>query len=171
MRVSPGDLAIVTGTSAGIGGSVARLLLEHGWTVIGIARRPAVIDHDRYHHLALDLRRFDTVEDGLRQRAIPLLRQRPARVALVNNAASPDLLGAIERTSAAALLDVLAVNTVAPISLIALLSRECDPVTPLRIVNVSSGAAVSAFPGLAAYSSSKAALRTAGMVIAAEWTS
>jgi benzil reductase ((S)-benzoin forming) len=170
MRVSLG-LAIVTGTSTGIGEAVARLLLEHGWAVIGIARRRAVIDHDQYHHLSLDLRQFDTAEDALRDCVVPLLRQSPTRVGLVNNAASPDLLGVMERTSAAALLDLLAVNTVAPISLMALLSRECDPVTPLRIVNVSSGAAVNAFPGLAAYSSSKAALRMAGMVIAAEWAS
>lgn len=38
----------------------------------------------------------------------------------------------------------------------------------VRIVNLSSGAAVQAFPGLSAYSSSKAALRMAGMVLATE---
>jgi NAD(P)-dependent dehydrogenase (short-subunit alcohol dehydrogenase family) len=38
----------------------------------------------------------------------------------------------------------------------------------LRIVNVSSGAAVRAFPGLADYCASKAALRMTGMVTAAE---
>jgi NAD(P)-dependent dehydrogenase (short-subunit alcohol dehydrogenase family) len=41
----------------------------------------------------------------------------------------------------------------------------------IRIVNVSSGAAVRAFPGLAAYCGSKAALRMAGMVLAAEMES
>jgi benzil reductase ((S)-benzoin forming) len=39
----------------------------------------------------------------------------------------------------------------------------------LRIVNVSSGAAVNAFAGLAAYGSSKAGLRMAGAVLAAEF--
>src|SRR4051794_40878346 len=106
MHGLPGGLAIVTGTSTGIGQSVARLLLAHAWTVIGIARRPAAIDHDRYHHLPLDLGQFDKVENALRERVVPLLRQAPTRVALVNNAASPDLLGAIERTCPAALLDV-----------------------------------------------------------------
>src|SRR5881628_558362 len=38
----------------------------------------------------------------------------------------------------------------------------------IRIVNLSSGAAVRAFPGLAAYCGSKAALRMAGMAFAAE---
>jgi NAD(P)-dependent dehydrogenase (short-subunit alcohol dehydrogenase family) len=42
---------------------------------------------------------------------------------------------------------------------------------PLRIVNVSSGAAVRAFPGLADYCASKAALRMAGMALAEELAS
>jgi benzil reductase ((S)-benzoin forming) len=40
--------------------------------------------------------------------------------------------------------------------------------TPLRIVNVSTGAAVRPFPGMGAYATSKAALRMAGMVLASE---
>lgn len=48
------------------------------------------------------------------------------------------------------------------------LARERPAQAPLRIVNVSSGAAVRAFPGLAAYCASKAALRMAGMAVAAE---
>jgi NAD(P)-dependent dehydrogenase (short-subunit alcohol dehydrogenase family) len=39
---------------------------------------------------------------------------------------------------------------------------------PVRVVNISSGAAQRAFPGLAAYCASKAALRMAGMSVAAE---
>src|SRR5207245_9339934 len=39
---------------------------------------------------------------------------------------------------------------------------------PVRVVNLSSGAAVRAFPGLAAYCASKAALRMAGMAVSAE---
>jgi benzil reductase ((S)-benzoin forming) len=63
------------------------------------------------------------------------------------------------------------VNTVAPIVLTALISRFCPTDAALRVVNVSSEAAVTAFPGLAAYAASKAALRMAGMVTAAEWSS
>jgi NAD(P)-dependent dehydrogenase (short-subunit alcohol dehydrogenase family) len=92
-------------------------------------------------------------------------------VGLVNNAASPDLMGPVEDIDPVRLQAVLTVNTVAPMVLTALISRSCPPHAALRVVNVSSAAAVSAFPGLAAYAASKAALRMAGMVTAAEWSS
>ena len=49
-----------------------------------------------------------------------------------------------------------------------LLLRQRPSGVPLRVVNLSSGAAVRAIPGMAAYCSGKAALRMAGMVAAAE---
>ena len=63
---------------------------------------------------------------------------------------------------------MLAVNVVSPVWLIGFLLRHGPTSAARRIVNVSSGAAVRAFPGLAAYGSSKAGLRMAGMVIAQE---
>jgi NAD(P)-dependent dehydrogenase (short-subunit alcohol dehydrogenase family) len=46
--------------------------------------------------------------------------------------------------------------------------RRTPAATPLRIVNVSTAAAVRGFAGLGAYGSGKAGLRMAGMVLAAE---
>ena len=48
-------LAIVTGTTAGIGAEVATQLLAAGWSVIGVARRTTQHDSQRYSHLAADL--------------------------------------------------------------------------------------------------------------------
>jgi benzil reductase ((S)-benzoin forming) len=55
-----------------------------------------------------------------------------------------------------------------PLWLIGLVARLKPAGTKLRVVNLSSGAAHRAVPGLAAYCASKAALRMAGMVAAAE---
>jgi benzil reductase ((S)-benzoin forming) len=171
MRTNDRRFALVTGTSSGIGTAVARLLLERDWTVCGVARRPAPIEHELYEHVALDLGQLGELDAALGSRLRARLSDATSRVGLVNNAASADLLGPVEEIDPIRLQTVLTVNTVAPMFLTALISRFCPPDAALRVVNVSSAAAVSAFPGLAAYAASKAALRMAGMVTAAEWSS
>jgi benzil reductase ((S)-benzoin forming) len=169
---SPAGLAIVTGTSAGIGQHVALLLLDLGWEVVGLARRSTPVSHQHYHHLAVDLRDTAALEALAAERLEPLIRDpRWTRIGLVNNAAAADRLGPLERLTPTALASTHAVNTVAPMALMALVSRVAQRGTPIRIVNVSSGAATAPFPGLGVYCASKAALRMAGMVMAEEWKS
>jgi benzil reductase ((S)-benzoin forming) len=86
----------------------------------------------------------------------------------VNNAADVALLGQVDQLKPAGMLQAYAVNTVAPVLLMGWVLRTASPGTPVRIVNVSSGAGVEPIPGLGAYGSTKAALRLAGMVLAAE---
>jgi len=162
-------LALVTGTTSGIGAAVARLLLERAWAVVGVGRRAAQIEHPQYRHLSLDLADVAGTIAAFERDVAPLLADRHwQRVALVNNAASADLLTPVEHIDPLAVLRLYAVNTATPIWLMGFLLRTSRPEAVIRIVNVSSAAAVDAFPGLAAYGSSKAALRMAGMVFAAE---
>src|SRR5262249_13754895 len=172
MRIDSADsgarLAFVTGTSSGIGAAVARQLVDREWIVVGISRRPGGLDHPRYSHVTFDLsdvRALPGLAAGLAPR---LTMQRWRRVALVNNAARADLLMPIEHVEPSDLLDLLALNPVAPLWLMGFVLRTVPADSTLRIVNVSTGAAVAAYPGLAAYASSKAALRMAGQVLAAE---
>lgn len=165
-------LAIVTGTTAGIGAEVATQLLAAGWSVIGIARRTTQHDSPRYSHLAADLTDVVSASRRIDEQVAPMVRDKKwSRIALVNNAASPDLLGVGEKTDVEALQRVLAVNTVVPVWLMGFVARNRTGDIPLRIVNVSSAAARQATPGLLAYGGSKAALRMAAMVLAAEWES
>ncbi len=162
-------LALVTGTTSGIGAAVARLLLERTWAVVGVARRAAQIEHPQYQHLTLDLADMATTVAMLERDVAPLLADRQwQRAALVNNAASPGPLTSVEQIDPLALLPLYAVNVATPVWLMGFLLRTCPPEPAVRVVNVSSAAAVQAFPGLAAYSGTKAALRMAGMVLAAE---
>jgi NAD(P)-dependent dehydrogenase (short-subunit alcohol dehydrogenase family) len=107
-------LALVTGTSAGIGAAVAARLLDNGWRVVGVARRPSTITSSRYTHLALDLERFESLET-IEARLAPMLRDAAvARVGLVNNAAAAGPLRATEDVDPRDLLRLYAVNVVAP---------------------------------------------------------
>ena len=47
--------ALVTGTSSGIGLSIARALIAEGLLVVGVSRRTTCINSDRYTHLSIDL--------------------------------------------------------------------------------------------------------------------
>lgn len=162
-------LAIVTGTSSGIGEELARQLLARGWHVIGLARRAAALSDPAYTHCAIDLSDVAQLRARIDAQLGARLRDPSlTRLALVNNAADVALLGQVDQLDPERMLQACAVNTVAPVVLMGALLHAASPRLPTRIVNVSSGAAVEAFPGLGAYGATKAALRMAGMVLAAE---
>jgi benzil reductase ((S)-benzoin forming) len=162
-------LAIVTGTTAGIGLAVATDLLARSWRVLGFARRPSAIGHQRYEHVDVDLAEpaeaAATIERAVGER---LGDRRWRRLGLVNNAAGSGLLGPVEAVAPDAFVRLLALNVVTPVWLMGFVASKSHLDAAVRIVNLSSGAAVNAFPGLSAYASSKAALRMAGMVLAEE---
>lgn len=162
-------LAVVTGTSSGIGAALARELLGRGWKVVGIARRPAEIHADAYDHVAQDLADTEAVERRLLPRLERELRERAwDRVALVNNAADAGQMLRMQALSGDALRELLQANVAAPMLLTGMFLGACPKDATIRILNVSSGAATAAFPALADYCVSKAALRMAGMVAAVE---
>jgi NAD(P)-dependent dehydrogenase (short-subunit alcohol dehydrogenase family) len=167
--VTDDRLAIVTGTTAGIGLAVATDLLARGWRVLGLARRPSAIAHRRYEHVGVDLAEpaeaAATIERAVGER---LGDRAWRRLGLVNNAACAGLLGPVEQVAPLEFAKMLALNVVTPVWLMGFVVSRSHSGAVVRIVNVSSGAAVNAFPGLSAYASSKAGLRMAGMVLAAE---
>jgi NAD(P)-dependent dehydrogenase (short-subunit alcohol dehydrogenase family) len=48
--------ALIVGASTGIGRALAQQLIEDGWSVIGLARRPSTLSHPRYRHCIGDVR-------------------------------------------------------------------------------------------------------------------
>jgi len=169
MTATGSALAIVTGTSSGIGASLAQQLLDREWSVIGLSRTPGPIRSPRYRHVAIDLADPDQLLITLDRELGPLSAETSIdRVALINNAADVALLGQLATIEPGPMMRAYAVNTVSPVLLMGWVLRSAASRVPVRIVNVSSGAAVEPVPGMGGYSATKAALRIAGMVLAAE---
>ena len=166
------SLAIVTGTSTGIGHAVATMLLANQWDVIGVARRDPNFANPRYRHLALDLSDLDAMTAAFERDVAPLVAD-PARtrIGLVNNAALIGQLATVDATDAERMLKAYAVNVVAPVWLMGFVARHTRPGVALRILNVSSGAAQRVTPGLGEYVGTKAALRMATLNAAADFES
>ena len=161
-------LCVVTGTSVGIGRALAECLLERNWRVLGIARREAALHDAHYTHVRMDLADVEAVESYFTE---TFAHDFPAhafrRVGLVNNAALFDPIGPQPKLSLRELTRALVVNGAVPVWLMGFFVRHCGS-TPLRIVNVSTGAATRARAGGAAYCCGKAALLMGGKVFGDE---
>jgi benzil reductase ((S)-benzoin forming) len=140
----------ITGVSGGLGKALAKEFLRMGFTIIGIGRTNQ-IKHPSYSFIACDLSQpaeINNLDFGIL--AGPVM--------LINNAG---ILGQIQRLSdqdVPDVMNVLTVNTLAPMLLSAKLMRSTSQENPTTIVNISSGAGRRSIPSWAAYCASKAAL-------------
>ena len=125
---SPARLALVSGTSAGIGLAVARQLVAGGWNVVGLARRESPLADERYRHVQIDLRDLATLTARVTEEVGPLLTG-CRRVGLVNNAAMPGPMRPFETIDPSDLAEVYRLNTAAPAWLMGFVLRHA-PVEP-----------------------------------------
>ena len=163
--------ALITGASRGLGLALARTLARRGWNLIIDGR-----DAERLRAVRDELAPLthvaaiagDVSDPRHRDELAVLARGHAGLDAVINNAGElgPSPLPSVLDTDPAALVRLFDVNAVAPI---ALLQRLRDVLKPAaRIVNVTSDAAVHAYPGWGAYGASKAALEQLSSVLAAE---
>jgi hypothetical protein len=160
---------IVTGASRGLGRALVDAILDRtDARVVGIARRaPQGIAADRFTFIAADLGCEQDV-NGLIGRALAALPATPDTLTLINNAGlvGPIALGG--DYPAEEVVRALAVNLQTPILLANDLLRLAPAGVPLRILSISSGAAVSVYPGWGIYGASKAGLDHFSRHLAAE---
>jgi NAD(P)-dependent dehydrogenase (short-subunit alcohol dehydrogenase family) len=159
-------VAIVTGASRGLGLALARALSAEGWRVVADARDPVALMRAAASLPGVLPVAGDVTDAGHRAALVDAAGE-PIDV-VVNNASAlgPSPLPALADLAPDALEHVLAVNVVAPLALVQLALPYLAP--GARIVNVTSDAAVEAYPGWGGYGASKAALEQLTAVLAAE---
>jgi NAD(P)-dependent dehydrogenase (short-subunit alcohol dehydrogenase family) len=164
-------LAIITGASRGLGLALATGLAGAGWELVVDARGAADLTAaaGRIRSGRVVAVPGDVTDPAHRRHLVAAADRLGGPDLLVNNAGilGPSPQPALAGYPLDALREVYEVNVVAPLGLIqlalpALRSRRG------AVVNVTSDAAVEAYPGWGGYGSAKAAIEQAGRVLAAE---
>ena len=143
---------LITGCSSGYGLETARHFLAQGWNVVATMRTPREDLFPTSPHLrvlALDVTRPDSIARAL-DAAGPI-------DVLVNNAGI-GLFGAFEATPMSTVRDIFETNTFGVMAMCQAIIPQFRERRAGIIVNVTSSATLAAFPLVAAYTASKAAI-------------
>ncbi len=164
------DLAIVTGSSRGMGAAVALLLLERGYHVVGIARgtnvdldAAAAAHGGRCEQWRADLADPLPVADRLERWLAARDADRVDSVTLVNNAATLAPIAPLDAVDPIDLVRTLRIGLEAPLVLTAAFLRATARwpariAGRCRVLNVSSGLGRRPMASQAAYCTVKAGL-------------
>lgn len=151
-------LALVTGTSGGLGRSIARQLVEDGFFVVGLSRRSVTaadigVGSDAYSHVELDLEEIDAIGPAV----TAIVKEHGEPHVLVNNA-GVGVDGLFPTMHTSDIERALTVNLLGPMVLTKYVVRRMVARRSGRVVNVSSIVAKTGYRGLAAYGAAKAGL-------------
>lgn len=140
-------LAVVTGTSSGMGEATARHLLDKGWEVLGLDRVEPTCEHERFRGASVDITDREAVE---------LAIARPSRVDLVANVAGVYPPSTLADFTEQRYRHVFDVNVLGTLNVIA----ASEPFMSARsaVVNVASVDAFVVSPGQLLYGAAKAAV-------------
>jgi NAD(P)-dependent dehydrogenase (short-subunit alcohol dehydrogenase family) len=162
-------VALITGASRGLGRALAHALARRGWSLIVDARRADDLTDAMRGIADVVAVPGDVTDPGHRARLAEAAGRTGRLDVLVNNASrlGPSPQPSLRDYPLDELGRVYDTDVFAPLALIQLLAA---PLTAAAgtIVNVSSDAAVEAYPGWGGYGSAKAALDQLTAVLAAE---
>lgn len=161
-------IALITGASKGLGRALTHALAERGWTLIVDARGDSEL-RSATQGLANVTAVAGDITDPDHRTRLAQATPRGQLDLLVNNASTLGVspLPQLADYPLGELRTVFETNVIAPLALIQLLA---EPLTEAggTIVNVSSDAAVDAYPGWGGYGLAKAALDQLTNVLGAE---
>ena len=162
------NLAIITGTTNGIGAALRDVLVaDKNNFVITLSRAPGTTASP--FNVSLDVSDLGAIESAFAIVTAHIGDQHFDRAVLINNAGVVSPVGAFDQISAADTGHNLIVNVAAPMVLSRLFALATRQIANRRlIVNISSGAAKRAIAGWSAYCAAKAGLEMATRVAALE---
>jgi NAD(P)-dependent dehydrogenase (short-subunit alcohol dehydrogenase family) len=162
--------ALITGASRGLGQALARELARRGWQLVIDARSRALEEEAAELSRSTTVRalRGDVTDPVHRAAMIQAAAALGGLDALVNNAGilGPSPQPFLMDYPLPTLEQLFRTNVVAPLALIQEARTVLKP--GARIINVTSDAAVEAYPGWGGYGAGKAALEQLSAILAAE---
>lgn len=166
----PSRFAIVTGASRGIGHALVRALLADGWAVAGLARGPMEdLAGEHFQAVQVDLADSQAAASALQNLLTPGRLANAREICLINNAGMVTPVAQVGHLSDHDISVAVALNLTTPIALTnALLRLTLNSPVARRVVNISSGAASTAYPGWGVYCATKAGLDHFTRCVAAE---
>lgn len=156
-------VAIITGTSRGLGRALAEILLAEGWTVHGFARGPQSLAHPQFHPHTVDVG-----EEAAVQSAVAAVLAADGRIDLLLNNAGAASMNALLLTPAATAAALMRVNYLGSLHCLQAVGKAMVRQRSGLIVNLTTVAVPLALAGEAAYVASKAAVEALTKVAAAE---
>ncbi|MDX1667821.1 MAG: SDR family NAD(P)-dependent oxidoreductase [Limnobacter sp.] len=148
--------ALVTGHSKGLGKGVCQAFLKQSIPVLGLSRTE-LEPREGLTQNQLDLASVQVVTRWLADGHLDPFAQGAQLLVLVNNAGRVGPVAPLSRQSPAEVAASVALNVSVPLMLSAAVA-QLQAVAEKRVVQVSSGAGRSAYPGWSVYCATKAAL-------------
>lgn len=162
-------LAIITGTSRGLGKSFAKYFLANDYRVIGLSRSGGDINHNSFSDLICDLSNIESVEHAFAKIKSGVRFDEFEEIILINNAGQLGPIAPIGKADVEMAFQNISVNVSGLIAFTGLFVKDTQELNSKKyIMHISSGAAQNAYFGWSAYCSSKAAVEMFNSCLAVE---
>lgn len=162
-------LAIITGTSRGLGKAFAEYFLSNDYRVVGLSRSGSDINDRNFSDLSCDLSMIDSIENAYSKIKSGVNLENYNEIVLINNAGQLGPIAPVGKGDVQKAFQNISVNVSGLIAFTGLLVRDIQELSSKKyIMNISSGAALNPYFGWSAYCSSKAAVEMFNSCLAIE---